>query len=364
MNWWVIKDWGPICAWALTVLLFVCRLRVRVSVKVLVACSLAPMFLKLHVCRWLGLDLLSPEIPALAEWLWSGLFAGAVILAFLSVLCVFRFPWKGVVLPAVAGALASWGVWNGVCVPSVRTCTFSFPNLPESLEGYRIVQMSDLHCSSAARRWRTQAVVDVVNSLNADLVCVTGDIVDGSVERMGSEVAPLRGLRAKDGVFASTGNHEYFYDLPGWLAFHTDLGIRFLQNECVFPRAGLALGGVPDYHGFNHKMDVEPSVRTAFAAATNGEFRVLLQHQPIGAEANIRVHGVSLQLSGHAHGGIAPGIRWAVEQHNQGYSRGVYRYGEGVLYLSPGCGQCEWMPVRFFNPSEIALIVLTRRNVL
>lgn len=362
MGGWVIRNWGVLCigVWMLTVLLFVCRLRVGRVAKVGVALLLAPLFLKSHILRALGLDLLSPAIPAVVEWVWSALFAGSMILALLSVLCFFRFPWKGVILPAVAGAVAAWGVWNGVRVPAVQTHTFAFPDLPAALEGYRIVQVSDLHVSSAARRGRTQAIVEQVNRLHPDVICITGDFVDGTVAQRGEDLEPLRELRAREGVFAVTGNHEYFYDVNGWLAFHAGLGIRFLRNACVFPHPGLALGGVPDPEGAWRGQDVAPDVGAAFAAATNGAFRVLLQHQPAGAADNIRRHGVGLQLSGHTHGGIAPGIRWAVERHNRGYSRGVYRIGRGLLHLSPGCGQCEWLPVRLFNPAEIALIVLRR----
>jgi predicted MPP superfamily phosphohydrolase len=135
--------------------------------------------------------------------------------------------------------------------------------------------------------------------------------------------------------------------------------MRFLVNECVFPRPGLALGGVNDLIARSYR-DVVPDVGRAFAAATNGEFRVLLQHRPERAEVNLRETGVDLQLSGHTHGGVAPVIRQFVSRHNAGFSRGIYRYGNSVLYVSPGAGQWAGFPVRFCNPSEITLITLAR----
>ena len=105
-----------------------------------------------------------------------------------------------------------------------------------------------------------------------------------------------------------------------------------------------------------------PDVRQAFAAATNGEFRILLQHQPKEAAANIKEVGVDLQLSGHTHGGVAPIIRQLVSKHNSGYSRGIYRYGDSVLYVSPGVGQWAGFPIRFFNPSEIAVFRLVKHR--
>ena len=142
--------------------------------------------------------------------------------------------------------------------------------------------------------------------------------------------------------------------------------IRFLANACAIPRPGLAVAGVPDRAGRERGLDAVPDPRGAFAAATNGEFRVLLQHRPKGAEENCREVGVDLQLSGHTHGGIAPLLSWLVKLHNGGYVRGLYpahgRSGDRYLYVSPGSGQWAGFPMRFFNDSEITLLTLRRRK--
>lgn len=311
----------------------------------------------------------NPDLPALVIWIWDWLYSGAIILAALALVTVFfRFRAKLWVLPVLAWGLAAWGLYNGFCVPAVHEVELKYSDLPASLDGYRIVQLSDLHCSSAARRWRTQAVVDKVNALKPDLICLTGDLADGKASRIARHLEPIKELRAKDGVYACTGNHEYYHDYYGWTMhfYEKARDIRFLANACAIPRPGLAVAGVPDRAGRERGLDAVPDPRGAFAAATNGEFRVLLQHRPKGAEENCREVGVDLQLSGHTHGGIAPLLSWLVKLHNGGYVRGLYpapgRLGDRYLYVSPGSGQWAGFPMRFFNDSEITLLTLRRRK--
>ena len=123
----------------------------------------------------------------------------------------------------------------------------------------------------------------------------------------------------------------------------------------------LALGGVNDYGEAERKRDVLANVGRAFASATNGEFRILLEHRPTHARTHLAANGIDLQLSGHTHGGIGPVVSSLVARLNGGFVRGLYRIGGGVLYVSPGTGQWAGFPMRFFNPSEITLIVLRRR---
>lgn len=309
----------------------------------------------------LGGSAFVPDFPAWLIWAWDWAYSGAMVLFALSVLFFFRFRGKVWLLPLVAWALASWGLWNGVSAPDAHEIEISFPNLPSALEGYRIAHLSDLHCSNAARRWRTQAVVDVVNGLAADLICLTGDYVDGWVAELSDDLLPLKDLQARDGVYCIRGNHEYYRDCDAWRVWFFEQGFRFLTNECVFPRPGLAVAGVPDPAGARYGRDEMPDVRQAFAAATNGEFRVLLEHRPKNAETNVREVGVDLQLSGHTHGGIAPILNLIVAPYNAGFTRGVYRLDASVLHVSPGCGQWAGFPVRFFNPAEVTVIRLTRR---
>lgn len=362
INWQMAFTYAPFAVWALSYVTFVRRTDLRIRHQAWWMAALLACFSKFLCFKELGGHAFMPDLPALLIWVWDWAYSGAVILFALSVICLFRFRLRTFVLPLLAWGLAAWGLWNGLSAPRVREITLAFENLPAALEGYRIVHLSDLHCSSAAHRWRTQAVADAVNAVEADLVCVTGDNVDGRMDRLSEDLEPLAHLRARDGVWFVTGNHEHYNVRHGWSDWYRRKGCRFLANACVFPHAGLALGGVDDHTGCYYRtITAPPDVRQAFAAATNGEFRILLQHRPKEAVLNCREVGVDLQLSGHTHGGIAPGLRQLVEHYNAGFSRGVYPIGGSYLYVNSGCGQWPGFPMRFLTPSEIALITLHRK---
>lgn len=363
MNWQTLFIWLPFVFWPLAGVLFVRRLGLRIRHQAWWMMALLACFSKFLCFRELGGSAFSPDLPEKLVWAWDWAYSGAVILLGLSVVLFFRFRGKAWVLPILAWGLSAWGLWDGLRVPDVKEVELAFEGLPASLDGYRIVQLSDLHCSCAAGRWRTQAIVDAANAQKADLVCLTGDLVDGHVESRAESLAPIGQLRARDGVLACTGNHAYYFAYLDWqVSFNSRFrNIRFLSNECAFPRPDLAVAGVPDRAGRERGLDAVPDVRTALAAATNGEFRVLLQHRPKGARTNLRECGVDLQLSGHTHGGIAPIMRELVRRHNGGFVRGTYRFGKSVLYVNPGCGQWAGFPMRFFTPSEITVLSLKRR---
>lgn len=306
-----------------------------------------------------GFDFLFPDFPELVIWVWGWAYSGALMLAFFS--CFWW--WKAgrrFVLPLVAWGLSAWGMWCGLKVPEIHRVDVESSSLPAELDGYRIVQISDLHCSTAARAWRTQAVVDLVNSLEPDLICLTGDYVDGRVLNCGDDLSPLDGLRARDGVYAVTGNHEHSRTPGGWRAWYRQHQWRFLSNECVFPRPGLALGGVEDKVTAYRPGGKIPDVCAVFAAATNGEYRVLMEHRPGNARQNFTLADVDLQLSGHTHGGIAPVLNWLIKTTNDGFVKGLYPIRSGWLYVSSGTGQWAGFPVRLFAPSEIAVLTLRK----
>ena len=364
MKWMQILTYMPYAFFALACLVFLRPMKARIRTKAIWAMVLLACASKFVCFRELGGHPFVPRISEHLIWLWDWAYSGFIILCGLATVLYFvRFRGKERLLPIAAWGLSAWGLWNGVSVPAVRQLELAFEDLPASLDGYRIVQLADIHCSSAARRWRTQAIVDIVNAQKADLICLTGDNVDGHFADSHEFIAPLADLRAKDGIYACTGNHEYYYGYWGWRNKFYDrtTNICFLCNACAFPHEGLAVAGVPDVAGIKRHLDVAPDVQAAFASATNGEFRLLLRHQPRWADEAAREAKVDLQLSGHTHGGIAPGLNLLVARHNAGYTRGIYRHGKLTLYVNPGCGQWAGFPMRFFNPSEVTVIVLRKR---
>lgn len=354
----------PYAVLAVTLGLFVFRLRTHRSWKIVWMAWLLFCCSKFLMFRILGGNVFVPDLSERLIWFWNWAYSGAMLLCALSAVFLWRFRFKALALPLAAWALSAWGLWNGMKTPAVHEVELAYADLPEDLDGYRIAHLTDLHASSAARRWRTQAVVDAVNALRADLVCLTGDYVDGDAAKYRDVLTPLKDLRARDGVWAVSGNHEWFDWQAGWWKVYEELGIVFLANACVFPHRSLALGGVHDFRiqdPVSGKLrGAYPDVGKTFAAATNGEFRVLLQHQPRDAHANLAGRGVRLQLSGHTHGGIMPVLAAVVKASNGGYVRGVYPVGDSRLYVNPGCGQWAGFPMRFFDPSEIAVITLRK----
>ena len=356
-----IFTYVPFAVFALTYLMFVRRCRLGGFGRKAWSCWLLFCCMKFLAFRCLGGDVFYPDFPQPLIWAWNWAYSGSMILCALSIpFVLWKSRRKAWCLPLVAWTLSAIGLWNGLRPPAANEVELRHPALPAELDGYRIVLISDIHCSHAARKWRTESVVDVANALYPDLVCLCGDFVDGTAAEHEADIAPIAGLKAVDGVFAVTGNHEYYFDFQGWKRAYARLGIRFLWNECVHPRPSLAVAGVPDIAAGLFPDERQPNVATAFEAATNGEFRVLMQHQPLWARGNVSRHRVNLQLSGHTHGGIMPGLSGLVRNANGGFLRGLYRLAGGYLYVSPGSGQWAGFPLRFFNPSEITCITLKK----
>jgi hypothetical protein len=169
--------------------------------------------------------------------------------------------------------------------------------------GTTIVQLTDLHVGATIGRAFVEDIVRRTNALTPDLVAITGDLVDGPVERLRDAVAPLAGLRARHGVFFVTGNHEYFSGARSWLDELRRLGIRVLENERVAigdGEGGFDLAGVHDYGASRFDADHRSDVGRALSGRDPAREVVLLAHQPRSVLEAARL-GVGLQLSGHTH---------------------------------------------------------------
>ncbi|HET8747909.1 MAG TPA: metallophosphoesterase, partial [Ramlibacter sp.] len=251
-----------------------------------------------------------------AGMLCMGLFSSLLVLAVMRDLMLlvldlanFDSPQLGentaAAVPLLALALSLIGLINARRTAPVVRVTVPIAGLPGPLQGFRIVQISDIHVGPTIKRDYLDAIVQRVNALEPDVVAITGDLVDGSVRDLAPHVAPLAQLRARHGSFFVTGNHEYYSGVHGWLEELGRLGVRVLHNEHVVLQhdgAAIVLAGVPDYSGHHfdpaHRSDPEAALRGAPPAAP----RVLLAHQPRTAPAAAAA-GFDLQLSGHTHGG-------------------------------------------------------------
>jgi len=260
---------------------------------------------------------------------------------------------------AASAAFVGGGVGVVTALRRVREkrVTVTLKKLPKALSGYRIVQLTDVHVGPTIGRAFIEEIVARVNALAPDLVAITGDLVDGSVSELAHHVEPLGRLRAKDGVFFVTGNHEYYSGVDEWLGHLATLGIRTLRNERLAIRGaeGFDLCGVDDAHahqyGHGHRMDVA----RALAGRDDSRACVLLAHQPKAIYKAAEL-GACLQLSGHTHAGQIFPFTYFVKL-DQPHVRGLESRGETQIYVSEGTGY--WgPPMRLGTYAEISVIEL------
>ncbi len=257
-------------------------------------------------------------------------------------------------LSFVSGGVGVVSVLSRVGVKQLRV---PLAKLPKSLSGYTIVQLTDVHVGPTIGRAFIEQIVRTTNALSPDMVAITGDLVDGSVEELGALVEPLRELKAKDGVFFVTGNHEYYSGADAWIAHLRTLGIRVLRNERVPIRGGdgFDLAGVDDTSAHNFGHGHGQDVPRALAGRDESRAVVLLAHQPSQIREAAQ-HGVDLQLSGHTHGGQIWPWGYAVRL-DQPHVAGFHMHEGTAIYVSRGTGY--WgPPMRVAAPAEITRIEL------
>jgi predicted MPP superfamily phosphohydrolase len=264
----------------------------------------------------------------------------------------------GAVSTAVLG-LGGWSLREGLRSVAVQRVVVSLPKLPPALSGYTIVQLTDVHVGPTIGRAFVEEIVRKANAASPDLIVITGDLVDGSVAQLGALTEPLRGLRAPDGVFFVTGNHEYYSGADEWVAELERLGIRVLRNARVGLRdadgGGLDLAGVDDWTAASILPHHGHDLPKALAGRDEARALVLLAHQPKSVvEAAER--GVDLVLSGHTHGGQLFPFNYLVKLQ-QPFVAGLHRHEGTHIYVSRGTGY--WgPPMRLGAPAEITRIEL------
>jgi predicted MPP superfamily phosphohydrolase len=310
------------------------------------------------------------ELLAWLGLLAMGLFSSLLVSTFLRDLVLLAAALAGVksaalayysalAVPLLALGVSFVGFVNARRVARVKTVEVPIDGLPEALHGYSIAQISDIHVGPTIKRPYLNAIVNRVNALQADAIAVTGDLVDGSVQRLALHTQPLARLSAPDGAFFVTGNHEYYSGAEEWIAELRRLGLIVLLNQHVVRQRGgaaLMIAGVADYsaHHFNPAHRSDPQAAAA-GAPRDLAVRILLAHQPRSATAAAAA-GFDLQLSGHTHGGqFFPWNLFVPLQ--QPFVAGLHRVRRLWVYTSRGTGY--WgPPKRFGAPSEITLVRL------
>ena len=268
----------------------------------------------------------------------------------------------GAGVAVMATSMGAFATHSGLTRLMIREVKVPLARLPKALSGLTIAQLSDVHVGPTIRREFIEQVVARTNALAPDVIAITGDLVDGSVEQLREHVEPLRDLKAKYGVYFVTGNHEYYSGAEAWCQELTRLGIKVLRNERVSIGEGDAsfdLAGIDDWSaarfGRGHGADLEK----ALAGRDASRELVLLAHQP-RAIFEAEKAGVGLQLSGHTHGGqMWP---WNIfVRLQQPVVSGLEQLGQSLIYVSNGTGY--WgPPMRLGAPAEITRVVLHARD--
>jgi len=270
----------------------------------------------------------------------------------------------GAISGAVAVVLAGGSAAVAQLSPVVRRFRIPLRGLGPQMAGYRIAQVSDVHVSATIGRTLVESLVEHVNALEPDLVVITGDLVDGSVHGLGALVAPLSDLRARDGVYFVTGNHEYLSGVEEWLAFLPSLGIRVLRNEhvAVGGDEGFDLIGIDDPSGSSWLRGHGADLPAALRGRDRSRASILLAHRPDGIAEAARAD-IGFQISGHTHGGQISPMWWILERLHQPYVYGLHQVDATTLYVTSGAG--FWgPPMRCGTRAEIAVFELAPTPLL
>jgi predicted MPP superfamily phosphohydrolase len=267
--------------------------------------------------------------------------------------------YSALAVPLLAVLSSAIGFYNARRRAPVVSVDVPIDGLPAALDGFTIVQISDIHVGPTIKRHYVERIVAAVNGLAPDVIAVTGDVVDGAVPNLADHTRPLGQLSARHGAFLVTGNHEYYSGADKWIAEFRRLGLNVLLNQHVVldhDGARAVIAGVTDYGAGSfdpaHQSDPAKAISGAPADAT---VRVLLAHQPRSATAAAEA-GFTLQLSGHTHGGQFLPWNFFVRLQ-QPFVAGLVKFKGLWVYTSRGTGY--WgPPKRLGAPSEITRVRL------
>lgn len=246
-------------------------------------------------------------------------------------------------------------------VPVVEQVRIPIADLPESLNGMTIAQMSDFHAGRHVYPQTIRRAAHMVMELKPDLIALTGDFIHRDVTYAAGCADALSSLRAPLGVHAVLGNHDYWHDGEAVAAALTRGGLPPLRNEArrlVRGDTAFYIVGIDDVRF--RKADLRKAIRALPPEAT----KIVLVHEPDIADS-ISEPGVVLQLSGHSHGGqiCLPGMRPVLKPSGgRKYPSGLDRTASGLwVYTNRGIG-VAMPPVRINCPAEISLLTLTRQK--
>ena len=342
--------------------------------KCLLAFAVGAIAFRLRIFAFItGHPFVPPPIPGWLYLIMAGLLFALIVFALLLILPgVWRLiraakggKWRtaadrktDLALLLISLLVAAWGLYNGAREPVVKSYTVTIPHLPEEAKGVKIAVLTDIHADLRCSAQDIRRIVEKTNRLNADIIALLGDNMDGYYkgenDALAKKLSELGDLRAKYGVFGVAGNHEYYSGYRDWNGFFLDHHIQMLENAHVDLPCHLTVAGITNSQS-EKTGDVVPDAGRAISGSRYPA--ILLSHVPRDAAKNAEL-GYILQISGHTHGGLFPGVKKYVADHNDGFVSGWYEVNKMKLYVSDGTGIWGGMPVRFGTTAEITLITL------
>lgn len=271
-----------------------------------------------------------------------------------------------------------WGMVRGATDYQVRRVTLHFPNLPPAFDGFKVVQISDLHTGSFHSTEPLQRAVALINQQNADLVLMTGDLVNNRASEVEPHIPALSQIKAALPVFSSLGNHDYGDYVP-WaspaekranlqrlMAHHATMGWTLMNDASHTITRGadqIAVLGVQNWSSHSN-FPKHGNLAQAHAASGDAPFKILLSHDPSHWEAQVLSYpDIDLTLSGHTHGmqfGVnLPGLKWSPVEYLYKQWAGLYEQGRQKLYVNVGLGYLGY-PGRVGFLPEITVLELRR----
>lgn len=306
-----------------------------------------------------------------------GLIVAPVVFALLCRWLAPRRHWRKYALACtlLIWALIGYGSLIGFEQLQVKHIEYASADLPEAFDGYRIVQFSDAHVGSmeGSRQWMLQRAVDSINAQHADAIVFTGDLENLHPDELRPQMAILRQLKAKDGVFSVLGNHDYptYLDLDDMEKEHLvqlttqyerEMGWQLLMNEHRMVRRdsdSIVIAGMENW-GTLKRMPRRGDVKKTMTGVSAQSFVVMLQHDPTAWRTQILPQcKAQLTLSGHTHGGQVSIFGWSPASFTYDVWGGWDHEGAQSMFVSTGMGSL--IPFRLNMPGEIVVITLKKK---